>query len=139
MGMENKTLVYYIISGLFMLLSVYFLPKFFGIYALIIGFAFVYGLTSILNLVLLKKNCGQKPEYKKFLVFSVITVFPTALIGFMLEKMLVSSLGIFLTLMVCSSVMVLFNLLLYLGFGFISVDFIKSKLKARRKSKSFRA
>lgn len=139
MGMENKTLVYYIISGLFMLLSVYFLPKFFGIYALIIGFAFVYGLTSILNLILLKKNCGQKPEYKKFLVFSVITVFPTALIGFMLEKMLVSSLGIFLTLMVCSSVMVLFNLLLYLGFGFISVDFIKSKLKARRKSKSFRA
>jgi stage V sporulation protein B len=59
-GLEHKTLVYYIISGIFMLLSIYFLPKYVGIYSLLIGFSFIYGLTTLLNLRLINKNCPQK-------------------------------------------------------------------------------
>jgi stage V sporulation protein B len=132
MGLEHKTLVFYIISGIFMLLSIYFLPKFIGIYALLIGFSFIYGLTSILNLILLNKHCQQKPKYLKFLITSVLLAIPTSIFGAMLEKLFLPMLGTFFTFIVCSVLMVLFNLLLYLGFNL--VDFKSFKLKLIKKA-----
>lgn len=132
MGLEHKTLIYYIFGGVLMLFSVWFLPKYLGVDSLLVGFFFIFGLTSLLNLILLNKNCDRKPKYLKFLVYSVLFLLPTSLFGFMLEKLLISSLGIVLTFFVCSILMVIFNALLYLGFGFISVDFVKSKLKKRK-------
>jgi stage V sporulation protein B len=132
MGLEHKTLVFYIISGIFMLLSIYFLPKFIGIYALLIGFSFIYGLTSILNLILLNKHCQQKPKYLKFLITSVLLAIPTSIFGAMLEKLFLPVLGTFFTFIVCSVLMVLFNLLLYLGFNL--VDFKSFKLKLIKKA-----
>jgi O-antigen/teichoic acid export membrane protein len=132
MGLEHKTLIYYIFGGVLMLFSVWFLPKYLGVDSLLVGFFFIFGLTSLLNLILLNKNCDRKPKYLKFLVYSVLFLLPTSLFGFMLEKLLISSLGIVLTFFVCSCLMVIFNALLYLGFGFISVDFVKSKLKKRK-------
>jgi stage V sporulation protein B len=55
-GAENQVLFFYMISGVFMILSVWILPKYLGIYSLIIGYVFIYGLTSILNLALIKKK-----------------------------------------------------------------------------------
>lgn len=133
MGLENKTLVYFIISGVFMLLSVWFLPKFFGIYALLIGFTFVYGLTSVLNLILLHKKCTDKPKYLKFLFSSMSFLIPSIIFGAMLEKLLLPALGTFLTFATCSVLMMLFNALLYVGFGLISAELIKNKLKTNRK------
>ena len=46
MGLETKTLIYYAIGGALMLLSIWFLPKYIGVYSLLIGFCFVYGLTQ---------------------------------------------------------------------------------------------
>ncbi|MBE5733523.1 MAG: hypothetical protein E7347_00555 [Clostridiales bacterium] len=132
MGMENKTLIYFIISGFFMLLSVYFLPKYLGIYALIVGYVFIYGLATILNLRLLKKHCKYPPSYKKFLFLSVILIFPTALFGFLIKTLLLSHTGIFLTAVICSILMLSFLLLLFFGFGLIDVDLIKNKLKRKK-------
>ncbi len=127
MGLEHKTLIYYIVSGIFMLLSIWFLPKILGIYSLLVGFAFIYGLTSILNLILLNKHCKQQPKYRKCLVGSIVFCIPTCILGLMLEKMLLPLFGSLFTLLICMIIMVAFNILLYLGFGFVSVDFIKSK------------
>lgn len=46
MGLEKKTLLYYIVSALVMLACIWFLPKFIGVYSLIAGFTVVYGATS---------------------------------------------------------------------------------------------
>jgi len=132
MGLEHKTLIYYIISGLFMLLSIWFLPKYLGIYSLIIGLLCIYGLTSLLNLILLNKNCPKKPSYAKFLLCSTLFLIPTSLLGFMLEKLLLPSLGVLLTFLFCSIVMIIFNALLFLAFGLISIDFIKAKLLKKK-------
>lgn len=131
MGLENKTLIYYIISGVFMLVCIWFLPKVCGIYSLLIGFAFIYGLTTILNLILLNKSCENKPKYLKFLCSAAALTLPTILLGFMLEKMLTPLFGTFLTFLVCSIAMIIFNALLYFGFNLLSIDFIKSKLKIK--------
>ncbi len=136
MGLENKTLIYCIISGLLMLACAFFLPKYCGIYALLIGMFILHGLTAILNLRLLEKSCTYKPEYKKFVAYSIGFLLPTALLGFMLEKLILSALGTFATLIVCSIVMVIFNVLLYFGFNLITVDFIKNKLITKEKPKA---
>ena len=135
MGLEHKTLIYFIISGIFMLLSIWFLPSVVGIYALLIGFTFVYGLTTVLNLVLLHKNCPEKPKYIKFLFTSVAFLLPSILFGFMLEKLLLPILGTFLTFLTCSVITVIFNAFLYVGFGLVSAEFIKGKVKTNFKNK----
>lgn len=139
MGLEHKTLIYCIISGLFMLLSIWFLPKFLGIYSLIVGLLFLHGLTTVLNLILIKKSCKLKPAYLRFTAYAVGFCLPTALLGFMLEKLLLPCLGTFLTLILCSIIMMIFNVLLYFGFNLISIDFIKNKLmKNKKPRKNFR-
>lgn len=129
MGLEHKTLFAFIISTAFMLLSVWFLPKLIGIYSLIVGFSFVYGITSIANLVLLNKHCTQKPRYLKFITLSALMIIPTCLMGLMLEKMLLPLLGSLFTFLFSSIIMMGFNLLLHLGFGLISFNFIKTKIQ----------
>ena len=136
MGLENKTLIYFVISGVFMLLSVWFLPSIMGIYSLLIGFTFIYGLTTVLNLILLHKNCAQKPRYLRFTLYAVAFLLPTAFLGTMLEKMLLPLLGTFFTFIACAGVMVVFNALLYFGFNLISTQFINSKLKENASKKS---
>jgi stage V sporulation protein B len=126
-GLEHKTLVYYIISGIFMLLSIYFLPKYVGIYSLLIGFSFIYGLTTLLNLRLINKNCPQKPRYKKFLLYSVLILIPTTFLGKMTEILLLPLLGTILTFFACSIAMVIFHLLLYVGFNLVDFKLFKKK------------
>jgi len=133
MGLENKTLIYFIISGVFMLLSVWFLPKYMGIYSLLVGFTFIYGLTSVLNLMLLHKKCVRKPKYLKFLLTSASFLIPCILFGTMLENILLPALGTFFTFLVCSILMMIFGAALYVGFGLISAEFLKSKIKTPRK------
>ncbi len=140
-GLETKTLVFFIISGALMLLSIWFLPQFIGIYSLLVGFMFVFGLTSILNLRLLNKNCKEKPKYLKFIVYSILFIIPTSILGLMLEKLLLGVLGTLLTFFVCASVLMLFNALLYFVFGLIKIDVIKSKLSSilPKKNKKIKA
>lgn len=135
MGLENKTLVYFIIGGVIMLFCIWFLPSVCGIYSLLVGFTAIYGLTTLLNLILLNKNCKEKPRYLKFMLCASALLIPTLLFGFMLEKILVRSLGSFLTLLVCGSAMMVFNALLYFGFNLLSAKLIFSKLKLNFKKK----
>ncbi len=134
-GLENKTLFYYIIGGLLMLLCIWFLPKAFGIYSLVFGFFALYGLTTFLNLKLLNKNCVKKPKYKKFLSSSLLLVLPTALFGMIIKKLVLSFLGSFLTLIICSVLMAVFYLLLCVGFNLVSTEFISRNFAYKLKRK----
>lgn len=134
MGLENKTLIYFIVSGLFMLLSIWFLPSIMGIYSLLIGFTFIYGLTTLLNLKLLHKNCNDKPVYIKFLLLSVLLLIPTSILGLMLEKLFLPVLGTALTFFACAIVMIIFNSALYVGFGLVKAQFLKGKIKENFRS-----
>ena len=128
-GLEHKTLSFYIVGGGLMLLSVWFLPSMVGIYALLIGFSFVYGLTSVLNLRLLNKNCPLKPKYLRLVLGSSLTVIPTAILGLMLEKMLLPVLGTFFNFAVCSAIMMIFNCLLFFGFSLVEFKSLSKKIK----------
>lgn len=129
MGLETKTMLYYLLGGALMLLCIWFLPPLCGIYSLIIGFCFIYGLTTILNLILLNKNCKLKPTYKVFLLKACLTIIPSIFFGLMIEKILLSSLGTLLTLITCAITIVAFNLLMFFGFGLITFKEVIEKIK----------
>lgn len=134
-GLETKTLIYFIISTVFMLIAVIVLPKFMGIYSLLVGYFFVYGITSVLNLILIHKTCKEKPRYLKFLFSAMILTLPSIILGVMLEKMLLPLLGTTVTLFAVAVILAAFTLLLYIGFGLVSIKYVKTKIPRFKKTK----
>jgi len=131
-GYEKRTLLYYIISGVFMFLSIYFLPPLIGIYSLLVGFTFVFALTTVLNLILLHKKCVEKPKYLKFIFQSTLLLIPTCLIGLMLEKLLLPLFGSVLTLFAVGGILVIFIVLLFVGFNMFDIKIILNKLSNKK-------
>lgn len=128
MGMENKTLLFFAIGAVLMLLCIWFLPKFIGIYSLLIGFTFVYGISAVGNLVLIRKACSDKPRFVKFLTLSAVFCIPSVLLGFMLEKLLISPLGVWFTTIIVGIFLVLFLGGLFVGFNLVDLKQFKNKI-----------
>ncbi len=127
-GLEKQTLIFYIISGVFMLLSIWFLPSVVGIYSLLVGFTFVYGLSTVLNLILLNKKCPVKPKYFNFLTPSILFVPPLILLGFLLKNLLLTLLGEFFTLIIVASILCILCALLYVVFNLVSITTFTNRL-----------
>ncbi len=134
-GYEKRTLLYYIISGAFMFACIWFLPTLIGIYSLLVGFTFVFALTTVLNLILLHKKCVQKPRYLKFIIYSALFTVPTCFLGVLLEKILLPLLGTVFTFLLVSGLLFIFITLLFIGFNMFDINIIKSKLKFKHKPK----
>ncbi len=135
MGMEHKTLLYFIVGALLMLICVIVLPKYLGIYSLLLGFLLVYAITTVCNLYLINKTCKEKPKTLRFFTYSFIFILPTTFLGLMLEKLLLPLLGSLLTLFAVGGILVIFITLLYFGFNLISVEYLKSKMPIKRHKK----
>ena len=125
LGKENNVLFFCMLSGLFMILSVLFLPKFLGIYSVFVGYLFIFGLTSLLNLLLIRSKMKVKPKVFRPLLFSIILTIPTIILGLMLFTLVISVFGNVLSVIFCSVVMCLFYLLLAVGFKLIDINMIK--------------
>ena len=136
-GLEKKSLLITAVGGAFMLLSVWLLPQYFGINALLVGLSFIYVLTSVLNLLLIRKQCPFKPAYFGAILKACVSVLPATLLGAMLRKMLLPYLGSFFTLVVCGAILYTFTALTFVGFGLIDISMIKAFSPfGRRKKKS---
>ena len=135
LGSENSVLFFYMISGVFMILCVWFLPKYLGIYSLVIGYLFTYGLTGVLNLILIYKKSIKKPKVLSALLYSIVFTIPTSIIGFMVEKIAIGILGNFFTVILTSILMCAFMLALYIGFNLIDLKTFKIFNRKHKKRK----
>lgn len=88
LNLEKKTLLFYLIGAAFLILSIYFLPKFVGIYSLIIGLSLSYLTTAILNLILIKKTCRRPPKFLFFILISALFIVPSSIFGYLLKGVL---------------------------------------------------
>lgn len=138
MGAENKTLLIFALSGLGMLLAVWLLPKFIGIYSLIIGFTIIYGATTLFNLILINKKCNVKPQYIKFMLLCFLLLIPSSLLCFMIKSLITARVGNILSLLICSVVTTIFSALTYFGFNLVSIDFIKRNFNHKKTKKLIR-
>lgn len=136
-GYEKKTLFFYLIGGVLMLLSVWFLPKYLGIYSLMVGFGFIFITTSVFNLILINKSCVYKPKYFKFILILFLLMIPTVLFGLILKTVLCRFLSVVLTLIFTGGLTALFYLALVFAFNLKNEIDIKEKLKFLHRKRRF--
>ena len=133
-GKENSTLIYYIAGTGLMLLSVWILPAFIGVYSLTVGYLCVYTLTTALNIRLIGKTCGVKPTYLKFAAFSLLFCIPCCIFGALLKNVLTAVMPTFPAATVVIVLTTLMNALLYFIFGLVKTVTVFSAIKKPRKS-----
>ena len=81
MGLEVKTLIHYAIGAVGLFLSIWFLPEFFGIYAVCIGMGFSLIVSTLLNLRLIKKELNAKDLILKDTLKMCLFLIPSVLIN----------------------------------------------------------
>ena len=125
MGMEHKTLVFFAISGVLMIASIWFLPSVMGIYALLVGFGFVFGVSAVCNLILLNGACPRKPRCVKFILLSTLCTLPSILFGNLLKSLVINFLGTTLTFLLVGTLQFAFTFLFMMGLGVTEFNSIK--------------
>lgn len=131
-GKENKTLVYYIFGAGLMLLCVYLLPNFLGIYSLTVGYACVYALTSYLNVRLIKKTCKVAPRYLKFAAYSALFNIPCCVFGLLLKNALIIFMPVFAVSAITCIAVTTVSVALYFTFGLIKTTAFTALKKPRK-------
>ncbi|MDE7452979.1 MAG: oligosaccharide flippase family protein [Clostridia bacterium] len=84
MNCEKRTLVYFIIGAVAMLVSILTLTKFVGVYSYLIGLALSYIICSVMNLRLLKKKC-RDIKFVKYTLKSLGVILLTCAFGTLLD------------------------------------------------------
>ena len=84
MNCEKRTLIYFMIGAAAMLISILALTKFVGVYSYLIGLSLNFLITSVLNLLLLRKKC-EGLKFVKYTVHAIIVVAITCVFGVLLD------------------------------------------------------
>lgn len=121
MGLEIKSMKNYAISAIFLFLSIYFLPKYIGTNALIVGMGLLSTISSILNLRMLKKRdlfvSGFGKFFAKMLAFGGVS----ALLGKLLFNLFEMFLSTFFATFFCGVCCVFSMILFYYVFNIAGI------------------
>ena len=128
-GEERKTLLYFLISSSVLLLSACLLPKYLGVYSLIVGYALNYLLSSVLNVILINKKSKQSPKYLLTSLTILACVLPTVAFGYFLKKLLLRIVGSLITTIIDSLAIVLFITLIIAATKPVGVKAILKSIK----------
>ena len=93
MGFERKTLKYFLIGSLLLVISIVVLPRFMGNYALIVGYFLSYSINAICNVSLLQKVCKNKLSFNKKFIITI----PICIGGCLLNYFLFNVISVFIS------------------------------------------
>ena len=127
-NLEVKSFRNNIIGGVALLLCVVGLSWVLSVDALILGFMLCMSITTIMNFVMIKKHVKQKLNLLKPIVLMCIFVIPCAFLCNFMCGILISSIGIFGTLLVSGSISIFAFLILCWAFGMLDVVSIFCKI-----------
>lgn len=129
-GLELKSLKNYVISALFLIVSILFLPKYIGTYSLIVGYLAMSTISSILNIAMLKKRNILGNVYIKTMITMLLISVMCALLGYFISN-LISNL--FISIFISVGVIVVSMAMLIYSFNIADFKIIIMK-KVLRKS-----
>lgn len=136
-GLEVKSFINYLFGAIFMFLAVLILPRYIGINALIIGMGMSTTVTTVLNLIMLKKRLKIKFELqKKFFLFVLFSI-PTIVITSFLSAILAYVMPMFFNLVISTGVGILSFVGLCLVFNVVDISMFTVKIKEKFAGKSF--
>lgn len=130
-GLEVRSFINYIIGGVFMFLSIIFLPTYIGINALIIGMGLSSVISAVLNIRMLKKKLKVKIDIAKDLFLLILFSIPTIAITSFLSSVLSFVFPLFFDIVISTFVGLLIFVGLCMVFNVVnfSVYLIKFKEK----------
>ena len=129
LNLEKKTLKYYLIGATFLVLSIWFLPKYIGVYSLVLGLLISYVITAVMNLILISKRCKIPPKFTSFIIASLLFIIPSALFCYLLEKALLLIFSKTVSVLISATATVIFTYLFYVVFNLFSLNDIFKKEK----------
>ena len=126
-GLEKRGLFNYSISAVTMLISILFLPKFIGVYSLVLGFFLMSVISSLLNLLAITKYLSGYSL--KTLIYSVIFCIPSCMLCKWTFSILNSFCAPIISIGIACAISAISLAILYQTFHFISIkDFLPRKL-----------
>ena len=140
LGYEVKSFKNYVFGSIFLIISIFLLPRYFGIYSLLIGMAGSLVISGYLNLKMIKKELGIKKIIIKEMLKMCLFLVPAILINEFSFNLLSKFFTTFFSLAISSILGVIFFTILCLMFKIFTlntliINFKKIKvLKRKRKS-----
>jgi stage V sporulation protein B len=127
-GKEYNSFINYIIGNILMVICIYFLPKYLGIYSVCVATMLCLLVTSTLNVYSLRKYTSFSLGFVKYLIMVLVFVLLGTFFTECINNLLYNKLGIFANILAG-----LFGMLMYLGLCLATrlVD-IKGFMKLRR-------
>lgn len=124
MHYEIKTLIYYFIGAAAMLVCLFSLTHYLGIYAYMIGVTLDFTITAILNLRLLKKTCPQI-NYGRYTIQCVLISIIACAFGSLLSNLLRDVLPLIVKIAICGTASCLFAVSAFYAMEMITVKPVK--------------
>ena len=122
LGLETKSFFNYCLGSIFLILSIIFLPKYFGIYSLAIGMTISLIISAYLNLRLIKKQLGCKNLIISETIKMLLFLIPSVLINRWLYNLCSLIFTTFFSIAISSIVGFLFYVILCLLFKIFTID-----------------
>lgn len=126
LGYEVKSLKNYILGAVLLLVSIWFLPKYVGINALVWGMGICMSIASLLNIRMIKKITNAKLNFFKPFVVICLIILPVCAIVSFVSSILANFFTLFFALAISCTLGAVCFVLLCLVFKVIDLDwFVK--------------
>lgn len=117
---ENATLINFVVGAAILILCVTFLPRFLGIYSLVLGYFLNYVISALLNILALTKITHRGKQYALQAAAFTFTALITFAVGSVLSRLLDGRLSPFFFIVVIGVVLTVFNTALTWVIGIFS-------------------
>ena len=120
-GLEIKSLINYVFGAIALFICIYFLPRFMGTYALILGLGLMNVITAVLNLRMLKKRNLVSSKNSKFMFCCILFVILSSVVGLFVNNIIKLFLPMFFATMITGIICVFFMLGLIYVFNIANI------------------
>ncbi len=135
-GLETKSLRNYVLGAIFLLLSIWFLPKYIGINSLIWGMGLCMIIASVLNIRMLKKHTKAHLHFLKPFFLMLAFILPVTAITSFTTNVLTNFFSLFFSLAISCTLGAICFVALCLIFNVIELQTIFIKFLPKRNEKT---
>ena len=128
LGDEKYVFFSHAISAIFIVASIFMLPKFIGIYAILVGMGLQTGVVSILNIIKIKRKTEYKSNYTLIIKYLIVSVL-LYLFATWIYPLFSIIFGSFVALMLSGAVLTVLFVVLAYSFNLVDLDILLYKFK----------
>ena len=131
LGGETRAMMHYVIGSVFLFASVWILPQFIGVGALIVGIGVCTAIASVLNVALIAKKTRADLGFITQMLGYIIITIPAVLIGRFLFGAIDNVMPLFFSMSIAGAVTMAVFLVLAWMFKLVELEHLKVRLQKK--------